>query len=243
VGRFLGDQPIISQLSNGVVFVPLSANPVLIRTNFTGAKIYGFEYETEAWITSELKFTANYTFIHSKDDLTGLPPNIEGGTPPPTGFVSFKYTPAGKPFWVELYSTLADKQDRLSTLDLGDRRTGAARSRAQIQNFFRRGACVHGLTNNPDGICGTNDETILLPTGESILQVQNRILGIGVTSAPLYTRLPSYAIANLRGGFRFGEGSSVFWAFENIFDRPYRNPSWGIDGAGRSFRVAYRYRF
>ena len=243
VGSFLGDQPIISQNANGAVFVGLATNPVLIRANYTGARIYGFEYEAEAKLTRDLKLTANFTFIHAKDKVTGAPPNIEGGTPPPTGFISFKYDPAGKPFWAEFYSTLADKQDRLSTLDLGDRRTGALRTRAQIQNFFRRGACVHGLTNNPDGLCGTNDETILLPTGESILQVQDRILGVGVNSAPLFTRLPSYAIANLRGGFRFGESSSIFWAFENIFDRPYRNPSWGIDGGGRSFRVAYRYRF
>ncbi len=243
VGQMLGDQTIMSQSANGAVFVPLSTNPVLVRVNYTGAQIYGFEYEAEARLTRELKFTANYTFIRSRDKLTGAPPNIEGGTPPPTGFVSFKYEPVGKPFWVEFYSTLAAKQDRLSSLDLGDRRTGANRTRAQIQNFFRRGACMHGLTNDPDGLCGTTDETILLPTGETILQVQNRVLGMGVNSAPLFTRLPSYGIANLRGGFRFGEGSSIFWAFENIFDRPYRNPSWGIDGAGRSFRVAYRYRF
>ena len=129
-------------------------------------------------------------------------------------------------------------------LNLGiETMAGATRTRGQIQNFFRRGACFRGLTNNPDGICGTNDETILLATGETILQVQNRILGVGVNSAPLFTYLPSYGIVNLRGGIRIGEKSSLFWAFENIFDRPYRNPSWGIDGAGRSLRFAYRLRF
>lgn len=245
VGQFLGDQQITSQLPNGAVFVPLSTNPVLVRANYTGARIYGFEFESEAKLTREFKFTGNYTYIHAKDKLTGLPPNIEGGTPPPTGFVSLRYDPIGKPFWLEFYSTLADKQERLSSLDLSDRRTGATRTRVQIQNFFRRGACVRGLTNNPDGVCGTGDETILLPTGETLLQVQNRVLGgASVNSAPLFTRLPSYAIMNLRGAFRFGEGKhQIFWAFENIFDRPYRNPSWGIDGAGRSFRASYRFRF
>jgi hemoglobin/transferrin/lactoferrin receptor protein len=242
VGRFLGDQQIISQSANGAVFVALSTAPVLVRANYTGAKIYGFEYEAEAKLTRDLKFTGNYTYIYSKDAATGLPPNIEGGTPPPNGFVSFKYERAGLPFWVELFSTLASKQNRLSSLDLNDRRTGATRSRAQIANFFRRGACVLGLTNNPNGICGSGDETILLRTGETIAQVQNRLLG-AANSAPLLTYLPSYAIVNMRGGFRFCEKSTVFLAFENMFDRPYRNPSWGIDGAGRSFRVGYRYRF
>ena len=83
----------------------------------------------------------------------------------------------------------------------------------------------------------------MLATGETLSQVQNRVLGVNVNSAPLFTYLPSYAIANLRGGFRIGEKSQIFWAFENIFDRPYRNPSWGIDGAGRSFRVVYRFKF
>ncbi len=243
VGQFLGDQRINSQNANGAVFVGLSTNPVLVRANYTAARIYGFEFETEAKITREFKFTGNFTYIRAEDKLTGLPPNIEGGTPPPTAFLSFKYEPIGKPFWLELYSTVAAKQDRLSTLDLSDRRTGGTRTRAQIQNFFRRGACVQGLTNNPDGICGTNDETILLSTGETLLQVQNRVLGVGVNSAPLFRYLPSYGIINMRGGFRFGENSSVFLAFENIFDRPYRNPSWGIDGAGRSLRFAYRLRF
>lgn len=243
VGQFLGDQRITSQNANGAVFVGLSTSPVLVRANYTGARIYGFEYEAEAKITKEFKFTGNFTYIRAKDKLTGLPPNIEGGTPPPTGFVSFKYEPLGKPFWIEFYSTLAARQDRLSTLDLSDRRTGATRTRAQIQNFFRRGACVRGLTNNPDRVCGTGDETLLLPTNETLLQVQNRILGVGVNSAPLFRYLPGYGVANLRGGFRIGEKSSVFWAFENIFDQKYRNPSWGIDGAGRSIRFAYRYRF
>jgi hemoglobin/transferrin/lactoferrin receptor protein len=242
-GKTLGDQVITSQNANGAVFVSLATNPVLVRSNYSAARIYGFEYEAEAKITKEIKFTGNYTFIHSEDKATGLPPNIEGGTPPPTGFVSFKYEPIGKPFWIELYSTLADRQDRLSTLDLGDRRTGATRTRTQIQNFFRRGACVRGLTNNPDGVCGTGDETTLLATNETLLQVQNRVLGVGVNSAPLFTYLPGYATVNLRGGIRIGEKSNITWAFENILDQQYRNPSWGIDGAGRSFRIGYRFRF
>lgn len=243
VGKFLGDQQIINQLPNGVVFVALSTSPVLVRANYSAARIYGIEAESEAWLTKSLKFTANYTFVHAKDKTTGLPPNIEGGTPPPTTFVSFKYQPIGKNFWIELYSILAQKQNRLSSLDIEDRRTGALRTRGQIANFFRRGACVRGLTNNPDGVCGTGDETILLLTGETLAQVQNRVLGIGVNSAPMFTYLPSYGLLNLRGGIRLNEKQHINWAIENIFDRPYRNPSWGIDGAGRNFRVAYRIKF
>ena len=243
VGRFLGDQPIVNQLPNGVVFVAASGTPVLVRSNFTAAKIFGVEYELEARLTSSLHFRGNFTYIRAEDKDTGLPPNIEGGTPPPTGFLSLRYAPIGKRYWIEAYSTLAARQDRLSSLDLSDRRTGAPRTRTQIANFFRRGACVNGLTNNPDGRCGTGDETILLPTGETLTQVQNRVLGVGVNSSQLFTYLPGYGLFNLRGGITISENSRIFLAFENIFDQQYRNPSWGIDGAGRSLTVQYRYKF
>ncbi|HKP68803.1 MAG TPA: TonB-dependent receptor [Pyrinomonadaceae bacterium] len=251
VGQTLGGRPIVNQLSNGTVFVQDVATPVLVRANYTAAKMYGVELEAEGQITRELTARGNFTFIHAADKETGLPPNIEGGTPPPTGFVSFRYDKSR--FWIEAYSTLAAKQDRLSTLDLGDRRTGGARSRAQIQNYFRRGACVNGLTTPGPTGCGSAGG-ILIATGETLAQVQNRLLPIGATingvtivdnnsSVPLFTYLPSYATANIRGGFRFNERSTISVAFENITDAFYRNPSWGIDGSGRSVTVQWGYKF
>lgn len=253
VGQFLGDQPISGQLASGVVFVPASTAPVLVRSNFTSARIYGIELENETRISRDIRFRGNYTYIRSEDKDTGLPPNIEGGTPPPTAFLSLRYAPVGRRFWIEGYTNIAAEQDRLSSLDLSDRRTGAARSRAQIQNFFRRGACVYGLTTPGASGCGSAGG-ILTATGETLAQVQNRLLPIGATlngvtvvdnnsAVPLYASLPSYALFNVRGGFNVGERSQVSIAFENIFDRFHRNPSWGIDGAGRNFTVQYRYKF
>ena len=215
---------------------------MLVRSNFTSARLYGFEYEVETKLTDKLEFRGNYTYIHAADKVTGLPPNIEGGTPPPGGIASLRYEPTSK-MWFEAYSIFARRQDRLSTLDLSDRRTGAIRSRAQIQNYFRRGACVQGLTNNPDGRCGTNDETLLLATNETILQVQNRILGVGNDNVALFDHLPGFALFNLRGGFNLTEKSNIFWSFENILDQFNRKPSWGIDGAGRSVKIQYRWKF
>jgi hemoglobin/transferrin/lactoferrin receptor protein len=251
VGQFLGDRQIVNQLSNGTVFVQDVATPVLVRANYTSARLYGFEAEVEGRLTSRLMARVNFTFNHAEDKDTGLPPNIEGGTPPPTGFASLRYTRFR--FWIEAYSTLAAKQDRLSSLDLGDRRTGAARSRAQIRNYFRRGACMNGLTTPIMGLCGS-DGGILIATGETVAQVRDRLLPIGATingvlvanddtPVPLLNYLPSYATANVRGGFAFNEKTSIFAAFENITDSFYRNPSWGIDGTGRSVTVQLRFRF
>ena len=251
VGKLLGGQPITSQLSNGPVFVALSSSPVIVRANFSNARLYGFEYEAEGKITSEFSARGNFTYIHAEDKATGVPPNIEGGTPPPTAFLSLRYTKSR--FWVEAYSTLAGKQDRFSSGDIADRRTGAARTRTQIQNYFRRGACVHGLTTPGPTGCGSAGG-ILIATGETQAQVQNRLLPIGSvingvlvvndnTAVPLFTSLPSYGLMNFRGGFTVNEKANIFWAFENIFDQAYRNPSWGIDGTGRSFTAQFRYKF
>jgi hemoglobin/transferrin/lactoferrin receptor protein len=242
VGKTLGDQPIISQNANGAVFVPLSTAPVLIRANFTDARIWGVEHTLNIPFTRDWTFAENFTFVRAKDKATGLPPNIEGGTPPAIGFLRLRYEPAGKRYWVEGYSTLAGRQDRLSSLDLGDRRTGATRSRNNIRDFFRRGACVRGLVNpGPDGLCATGDETILIATGETLLQVQNRVLGTA-TSAPLFDHIPGYALFNVRGGYRF-EKSEISFDFENITDQNYRGLAWGIEGPGRSITGRYRYHF
>lgn len=244
-GQLLGGQRVTVDTppgGSGVAFVPVATNPVLVRSNFTSANIWGIEYENEARLGKSLVFKANFTYIRAADSDTGLPPNIEGGTPPPNAFLSVRYDRSK--FWIEAYSTLAAKQDRLSSLDLSDRRTGASRSRTQIENFFRRGACIAGLTRNAAGTCNADVGTYtLLPTGENITQVLTRVLGPGFPTRPLFTYLPGYAIANLRGGVTVKDDVSVFWAFENIFDQFYRNPSWGIDGPGRSLNLRLRYRF
>ena len=254
-GSFLGDQRIAQQLASGAVIVPLSTAPVLVRANFGDARFTGLEYTLDWRVTRNLAFGGNFTAIRAYDKQTGLPPNIEGGVPPATGFLRLRYEPSGRRYFVEGYTTLAARLRRLSSLDLADRRTGAARSRNDIRDFFRRGACVRGLVApGPDGVCATNDENLLIPTGETLAQVQNRLLPVGAvvngvrvvdntTAVPLFTALPGYGLLNVRGGYRLGERSRVFFDFENITDQTYRGPSWGIDGPGRSVTARYQYRF
>lgn len=252
-GTFLGTDQIISQNDAGFVFVAAASGaPVLVRVNFDDARLNGVELNGRARFTNQLSGNANFTYIRAYSLLNGLPPEIEGGIPPATAFVSLRYQPRSR-FYIEGYSALAGRQNRLSTLDLTDRRTGAARSRANIQNFFRRGACVRGLTTVPAAGCG-NAGGILIPTGENLTQVQNRLLPIGATIngvrvvdnntlVPLFPYVPGYGLVGVRGAIKFGESSEVFVDFENIFDKSYRGISWGIDGAGRGVTVRYRYEF
>lgn len=252
VGKFLGSDQIISQNSNGWVSVGQSpTTPVLVRVNFDDARFNGVEFNTAARFNDQFSGNGNFTYIRAYSLLNGQPPNIEGGTPAATGFVSLRYQPRSR-FYLEAYSALAGRQRRLSSLDLLDRRTGAARSRDAIQNFFRRGACVRGVTTPGPTGCGSAGG-VLISTGETQAQVQNRILPLGATingvvvtptsNVPMLTALPGYGLVGLRGAFRFDDRSEVVVDFENIADKSYRGISWGVDGAGRGVTVRYRYKF
>jgi hemoglobin/transferrin/lactoferrin receptor protein len=243
VGTMLGDQVITNQLASGAVFVPAASNPVLIRSNFDEARIYGIEQQLDIRITSTLSFSNTFTYLHAEDKRTGLPPNIEGGTPAPQGWIKLRYERESRRFWIEPYVYAAGRQERLSTLDLSDRRTGATRSRSNIRSFFLNGAAVRGLIGpGTDGKLGTTDD-VLLQTGETLAQVQDRVLGVGVNSAPLFRAIPGFLTVGLRGGVRLGEKQDLMIDFENITDRNYRGISWGLDAPGRGLGLRYNYRF
>ncbi|MBK8466447.1 MAG: TonB-dependent receptor [Chloracidobacterium sp.] len=254
VGTQLGSQTIIAQNSNGAVFVAASTSPVLVQANFSNTRVKGTEAEfvyrfTDSWLTA-----GNYSHVFAEDKATGVPPNLGGGgIPPQFGFVRLRYQPTGKRYWVEGYANTAGRQTRLSSLDLADRRTGGARTRAQILNYFRRGACIRGITTPGTTGCGSAGG-ILVSTGETLAQVQNRVLPIGTvingvlvvdnnTAVPLFGAIPGYALFNVRGGYRFGESHEITADFENIGDKGHRSPGWGIDGSGRSITLRYQYRF
>ncbi|MEO5935800.1 MAG: TonB-dependent receptor, partial [Terriglobales bacterium] len=241
VGSSLGSDTIIQQDPSGAVYVTASTSPVLAQVNFGESQVRGLETELKFAFNATWSAEANYTYVYVADQ-NGLPPNTEGGTlPPQTMNLKIRFAPTPR-YWIEAYSTLAGRQDRLSSLGLSDRRTGAARTRGQIQNFFRRGATVRGLVGaGVDGTFGNADD-ILLSTGETLAQVQSRVLGLA-TSAPLYTYLPGYGLFGVRGGMHLGEHHSVIADFENIADKNYRNASWGVPGPGRSLALKYSISF
>jgi len=243
VGISLAGQPIIAQGPTGVVYVPAATNPVLVRANYADAQIYGIEHTLDWRVRNNLLLSTIFTWLRSRDTETGSPPNIEGGTPPADGYLKMRYSIRQGRIWIEPFIHAADRQERLSSLDLEDRRTGAGRSRSSIRRFFLNGATARGLVApGPDARPGTADD-FLLATGETVTQVQNRVLGIGVDSAPLFRAVPGYLTLNLRAGIRLGERQDVMVALTNIADRNYRGVSWGLDAPGRSLSVRYRLTF
>ena len=94
----------------------------------------------------------------------------------------------------------------------------------------------------------------MVSTGETLAQVQNRLLPIGATingvtvvdnnsNVPLFTAVPGYGLVGLRGAFRVNERSEFSFDFENIGDKQYRGISWGMDAPGFGVNVRYGLRF
>lgn len=233
VGQTIGGATITQQLASGAVITAVDPRPVITRANIGEVRIRGFEVESRVRVSTAWTVGGNVSYLRGIDRQTNQAPDIEGGLPPVHGLFSVRWQPSSKPYWVETFSYWSDKQDRLSSIELADQRIGAARSRSSIAAFFNNGAVARGL------VAGG----ILLPTGETLTQVQDRVLGVGVTSAPLFTKTPGFATLNFRGGYRFGESQEFIWIFENVLDKSYRLHGSGVDSPGRNLQVTYTIRF
>jgi hemoglobin/transferrin/lactoferrin receptor protein len=241
VGLTLGSDVITQQNPNGVVFVGASPSPVLVRDNFDNARIWGLEAAGEAKLLRSVTLSFSYTYTRARDLETDLPPNIEGGTPAPTANIMVQYAHRNGRWWVQPYLQIAADQPHLSSLDLGDRRTGAERTRSSIRNFFLNGATARGWVGaGPDGALGTADD-VLAATGETLAQIQSRVLG-SASAAPLFTRVEGYTAIGVRGGARLGP-HELLLDVENLSDENYRGISWGMDAPGVGVNVRYVLRF
>ncbi len=242
VGTLLGTDPITAQNANGAVFVAASTTPVLVRANFDNARSWGIEYQGRFQLSRALSLRTVFTYYDVEDTKTGLAPNIEGGVPAPDGYLLLQYAPAGGKWWVSRTCTPPAEQSNLSTLDLGDRRTAAPRNRTNMRAFFLNGATNRGWVGaGPDGALGSADD-VLNATGETITQIMDRVLGVGVNSGVLFSAVPSYVTVGVRGGLRFGPHQILIDA-QNLTDENYRGISWGIDAPGRGIAVRYFARF
>ena len=242
VGTLLGTEPITAQNANGAVFVAAATTPVLVRANFDNARSWGFEHQGRYQLSGGFSVRTVFTYYNVRDTKTDLAPNIEGGIPAPDGYLVLQYAPSGSKWWVQPYLHAAGEQSNLSTLDLGDRRTAAPRTRNNMRAFFLSGATNRGwVSAGPDGAMGSADD-VLTATGETIAQIQDRVLGVGVNSGVLFSAVPSYVTFGVRAGVKFGVHELVIDA-ENFNDENYRGISWGIDAPGRGISVKYVARF
>ena len=130
--------------------------------------------------------------------------------------------------------TAAGGQSRLSGGDRDDERIGASFRNADISAFFL-GSRVAALTDPAT--------VVFRPTGETLLQIQNRVLPIGATingvrvvdnntRVPLYLSTAGWAVAGIRSGFPLSERWQLYGGIENALDRNYRYHGSGVDAPG-----------
>ena len=108
-------------------------------------------------------------------------------------------------WWVEPYAALrleADASVVARSRRSPHRRGPQPRRRSRRSSATARGR-ADGSTPGADGITNNADD-ILIATGETLLQVQDRVLGVGVNSSSLFPELPGYGVVGVRGGVRFG---------------------------------------
>jgi outer membrane cobalamin receptor len=240
-----------AQLQQGVVSVATSLSPRSVKStvNDGHSKYYGFESVLRASINSKWSVEGNYSFMVGRD----LYPNRNARRlPPQQGALSIRFAPAPR-FWLEVRNRFAGAQDRLNGGDIDDDRIGAARSRTDMANFFRGGFASSYIQQGADGVPGTADD-VFAPTGETLRQIQDRLLPIGATingvrvagdstKVPLYLGTAGWYTLDVLGALSLGEGTILHFGIGNLGDRNYRIHGSGVDCAGRNAYAGLRYRF
>jgi hemoglobin/transferrin/lactoferrin receptor protein len=227
----------------------LSPRAVHASANDGQSKYYGIESLVRFKWNSTWRFDWNYTFIAGRD----LYPNrAKSKLPPQQGSAAVRFSPSGR-YWLELRGRFAGEQYRLSGGDIDDDRVGASRRRSDITTFFRGGYVSSYLLAGTDGKVGTADD-IFSPTGETLKQIQDRVLPIGATingvkivndstRVPLYLGTDSWWTLDVTGGWNLGESSKLNFGLTNIRDKSFRSHGSGVDSAGLNAFVGLRYSF
>jgi outer membrane receptor protein involved in Fe transport len=124
---------------------------------------------------------------------------------------------------------------------------------SDISTFVKGGFVSPYLRAGADGKLGTADD-IFSPTGETLKQIQDRILPIGTTingvtvlndstRVPLCLGTDSWWTLDLNGGLSLGERSRLNFGLSNLLDKSYRMHGSGIDAPGINGFVGLRYSF
>jgi outer membrane receptor protein involved in Fe transport len=236
--------PTAAQRQQGVVTVATSFDPRAVKAfvNDGQSRYYGVEAMARVGLTRRLSLEGNYSYIIGRDLF---PNRTIRRLPPAMAAARLRYMPSGRRPWVEVSVTGAAEQTRLSGGDRDDERIGASFRRADIASFFH-GSRVAPLVNRATGVFG--------PTGETLAQIQNRVLPIGATvngvrivddssRAPMYLSTAGWAVVSVRSGLPLGERWSLNAGVENLLDRNYRYHGSGVDAPGVNAWAGMRFVF
>ena len=229
VGTVIAGYEIVRQDGDGRAYVATDARPIVTRVNVDRGQVRGLEATVAARLGRRWRASGYFSMAHGREIGTDVPLRR---MPPPLGGGSVRFEPSARRYWIEATAQFAWPQHRLSPGDLSDARIGASRSRGAIDGFFNGAAIDLGLV--VDGR--------LLATGETLAEVQARVLG-EARAAPLFTSTPGFLILGARAGVALTDRLELTVLSENLTDRNYRWHGSGVDGPGINAQVRVGYRF
>lgn len=227
VGSTISGYQVVRQDANGLAYIAQDIRPIGTSVNVDRSRIVGFEAESSAQLAA--RWTAFGYFSMSNGRLLATSEPIRR-MPPPMGGARLRWS--GARTWVEGVMTFARAQTRLNSGDSTDARIGAARTRASIATYFNGTATDLGLVRGG----------VLAATGETLAQVQTRLLG-SAASAPLFTEAPGFVELGARANVRVLPQLDVTVIGANLTDRNYRLYGSGVDAPGVNIQIRTRYRF
>jgi hemoglobin/transferrin/lactoferrin receptor protein len=227
VGTTISGFTVVRQDATGLAYIAQDARPIATRVNTDRGRIRGFDAEGEVRVTPSWTASAYFSMANGRTLPAG---EYSRRMNPPMGGAKLRWI--RNRVWAEGVLTFAAEQTRFNAGDLTDARIGANRTRAQIATFFNGTATDRGLVQNG----------VLLETGETLAQVQTRVLG-SANGAPLFTSQAGFAVVGLRGGLQLAPGFDLTLIAENIGDVNYRLYGSGLDAPGFNLQFRTRYRF
>ena len=227
VGTSVFGFQVVRQDAAGLAYIAQDIRPIGTSVNVDRARILGFEANGDVRLARQWTATAHYSMSNGRLQTTG---EYMRRMSPPIGGARLRWN--GARTWVEGAVTFAQTQTRLNSGDLTDARIGATRTRTSIANYFNGTATDLGLVRGG----------FLAATGETVAQVQTRLLG-SATSGLLFPNAPGFVAVGARAGVPVTTHLDLIVIGENLSDRNYRLYGSGVDSPGINLEVKARYRF
>jgi outer membrane receptor protein involved in Fe transport len=219
VGQTIAGQTIVAQDEAGRIYVPVDTRPIVSRSNSGLQDVYGVEWMFQQGIGRDWRLIGKGSVQRGNELDTG---NYAPKIAPDNVYLILHWTQPGGRLWLEALFTGMLPQDRLNPGELDDARIGAYRDAGGIANFFNHGATDMGLV----------EDGIFLPTGETLEQIQLRVLGPGLVGNSLFTETRGWWSLSLRGRYAFSPDNELMFGIGNMFDRNYRLHGSGFDAPG-----------
>ena len=229
VGTTVAGFTVIRQDAAGRAFIKDDPRPIVTRANGDRARVIGTEADAQmqvapGWLAAGYFSLVNGRELHNSHYLRRMPP--------PFGGLRIRWEPVEQSYWIEITSSLAFAQTRLSPGDVTDARIGGWRTRASIAEFFTGGATNLGLVQNGR----------LTATGETLEEVQARVLG-GTEGIPLFVKTPGFLTFGARAAWQVHPQLALTIIVENLTDRNYRWHGSGVDAPGFNLQLNTQFTF